>query len=265
MAVSCDLSGKRVLVIGASSGLGREIGRMAAAAGARVAFAARRLERLEEEAKAAGRGAISVACDVRNPQDCARVVERTVAAFGGLDALVYSTAMSPLAMLEEASFEDWRAVLETNLVGAALIAQAAVPHLRASGGRAVFLSSYAIRQCLPGIALYRVSKLALDGLIESLRSEHPDLDFTRVVVGNTSGTEFGLGWDPGKRDRVIQTWVKRNLFPAPNTMPIDVLAEAVVSLLAVRGYIDDMAVMPRLRDQVMERTLEDNEKLRRPK
>jgi NAD(P)-dependent dehydrogenase (short-subunit alcohol dehydrogenase family) len=251
-----------VLVVGASSGLGREIGYLAAAAGARVAFAARREQRLEEAARKAGGGAIAVRCDVRRPADCAGAVEQTVAAFGGLDALVYSTAMSPLALLEEATPEDWHAVLETNLVGAALVAQAAIAHLRASSGRAVFLSSYAIRQCLPGLALYRVSKLGLDGLVESLRNEYPDMDFTRVVVGNTAGSEFGLNWDPGRRQRVIDTWIKRNLFPAPATMPVDVLAEAVVSLLAVRGYIDDMAVMPRTGDQAMGETLDQNEKLR---
>jgi hypothetical protein len=78
--------------------------------------------------------------------------------------------------------------------------------------------------------------------------EHPDLDFTRVVVGNTSGTGFAHGWDPERLARTLRVWVDRNLFPAATMMPLDVLADSVVGILATPGYIDDVAIMPRLRD-----------------
>jgi NAD(P)-dependent dehydrogenase (short-subunit alcohol dehydrogenase family) len=139
-------------------------------------------------------------------------------------------------------------VLETNLVGAALIAAAAIPHLRASAGRAVFLGSSSVRDIYPGLGVYRISKLALDGLIQGLRAEHPDLDFTRVVVGQTAGTEFGVHWDAERRQQLIQSWIERGVTPVNTIMPPEVLAEAVVSLFALRGYVDDIAVMPRPRD-----------------
>jgi NADP-dependent 3-hydroxy acid dehydrogenase YdfG len=246
--ISYDLSGLRVLVVGASSGLGRAIGLDAAAAGARVAFAARRLDRLEAAAQQAGGGAIAVACDVRDAEACRRVVAHCVDAFGGLDALVYATGLSPLAMLDEASAEEWREVLDANVVGASLITAAALGALRRSAGRAVYISSYAVRQSLPGLALYRVSKVALDAAIECWRMEHPDVDFTRVVVGNTSGTDFAASWSPERLAATLKVWVERNLFPAATMMPLDVLSEAVLSVLAVRGYVDDIAVMPRTRD-----------------
>ncbi len=247
MPLSLDLASRRLLVVGASSGVGRAVGALAGRAGARVAFAARRKERLAEAA-AATPGAIAIVCDVRRESECAGVVAEAVGAFGGLDALVYAAGMSPLGLLEAATQEEWRGVLDTNLVGAALVTAAALPALRASAGRAVYVSSYAVRQPLPGVGLYRVSKVALDALIEGWRMEHPEVEFTRVVLGNTDGTEFARGWGAERAEAVTRAWVERGLFPAPTMMPVEVAAEAVLSVLALRGFVDDLAVMPRTRD-----------------
>lgn len=181
-------------------------------------------------------------------QECASAVAATVDAFGGLDFLLYATGMSPLAMLEEASADEWRCVMDTNVIGASLVTASALPHLRESEGRALYISSYAVRQPLPGLGLYRVSKVALDGLIECWRMEHPDVDFTRVVVGNTSDTGFADDWEPERLRRALQVWVERNLFPSATMMPLDTLAESLVDLLATPAYVDDVAIMPRNRD-----------------
>jgi NAD(P)-dependent dehydrogenase (short-subunit alcohol dehydrogenase family) len=247
MSLSLDLSGRRLLVVGGSSGVGRAVGRLASRSGARVAFAARRKERLEQ-AVASAPGAIAVVCDVRSGEQCARAVAETAAAFGGIDAVVYATGMSPLGMLERASHEEWRTVLDTNLVGASVITAHALPHLRASGGRVVYVSSYAVRQPLPGVGLYRVSKVALDALIEAWRMEHPEVEFTRVMLGNTNGTEFANGWGAERTEAVTRVWIERGLFPAATMMPLEAAAEAVLSVLALRGYVDDVAVMPRASD-----------------
>jgi NAD(P)-dependent dehydrogenase (short-subunit alcohol dehydrogenase family) len=247
MGVQYDLSGRRVLVIGASSGVGREVGLLASRAGARVAFAARRRELLESAVAEAGNGAIPVHCDVTTA-DCERAVGEAAAKLGGIDALVYATGMSPLVMLDRASAEEWRRVLDINVIGASQVTAAALPHLRACQGRAVYVSSYAVRQSLPGLGLYRVSKVALDSLIECWRMEHPDVDFTRVIVGNTSGTEFANAWGGEAIATAMQVWVSRNLFPAATMMSLTVLAEAILSVIAVRGYVDDIAIMPRTRD-----------------
>jgi len=248
VGVQYDLGGRRILIIGGSSGVGREVGLAASRAGARVAFAARRKELLDGAVVEAGNGAIAVRCDVSSPDDCANAVEETVRTLGGIDALVYATGMSPLALLEKATTAMWREVMDVNLIGASQITAAALPHLRKSEGRAVYVSSYAVRQSLPGLGLYRVSKVALDALIECWRMEHPDVDFTRVVVGNTSGTEFANAWGGEAITSAMEIWVSRNLFPAATMMPLSVLGEAILSVIAVRGYVDDIAIMPRTRD-----------------
>ena len=78
--------------------------------------------------------------------------------------------------------------------------------------------------------------------------EHPAIEFTRVVLGNTNGTEFAQSWGRERTEAVTRVWIERGLFPAPTMMPVDVAAEALVSVLALRGFVDDVAVMPRPRD-----------------
>ncbi len=248
MGIDIDLSGHRLLVVGGSSGVGRAVGLRASRAGARVAFAARRMERLEKAVAEADGEAVAVSCDVCDPDACRRGVEAAAEALGGLDGMLYATGMSPLAMLESASQGEWREVMDVNVIGASLATASAVPHLRESEGRALYISSYSVRQCLPGLALYRVSKVALDALVEGWRMEHPDVDFTRVIVGNTAGTEFAEGWGAEQTQAAVQVWVERNLFPSPTMMSLGALAETVLSILAVRGYVDDIAIMPRMRD-----------------
>src|ERR1700758_2463494 len=96
------LEGKRILVVGASAGIGRTTSVAIAREGAQGALAARRGDRCKEAAAEAGGGAIGLECDVRDPEACERAVQDAVDAFGGLDAFVYSSAVSPLARLADA-------------------------------------------------------------------------------------------------------------------------------------------------------------------
>lgn len=248
MRATFDASGLRLLVVGGSSGLGRAIGLAASRSGGRVAFAARRVERLEEIVSAAATPALAIRCDVREPSDCERAVDESVRAFGGLDGMVYASGVSVLGEVHQADAATWRAILETNLVGAALVTARAIPQLRASGGRAIFLSSYAIRQAMPGMGLYRVSKAALDMLIDTLRTEHPDVQFTRVVVGSTEGTEFAARWEPGEVVRYARIMKQRGTFTSSTWMPLENLVETILAALCLRGYVDDLSVLPRAGD-----------------
>jgi NAD(P)-dependent dehydrogenase (short-subunit alcohol dehydrogenase family) len=225
-----ELDGCRALVVGASSGIGREVGLQLAAGGARVVFSARRTERLEEAVAAAGPGAHPVACDVRDAGACERLISETVAALGGLDVLVFATAIDPLVRLRDASGEVWGDVLTTNVIGASLVCKAALGELQASKGRAVFVSATSVGRPLPGMGVYEVSKAALEELVRAWRGEHPEVGFSTVAVGNTLGTEVTATWDMSVLGDLAGTWEGRGYIHdnGPGAMTVAQAAAAVV-------------------------------------
>ena len=150
-----EFDGKRLLVVGASAGIGRAAATAAVAAGAGVVFSARRREQLETAVAQAG-GGVPIVCDVRDAERCEALVAASAKALGGLDALLYVTATSPLARLADTDAETWRTVLETNLVGAALVTRAALP-LLSGHGLAAYVSSDTVGRPREGLVAYSVS------------------------------------------------------------------------------------------------------------
>ena len=114
--------------------------------------------------------------------------------------------------------DTWRHVFDTNVIGAALVTAAALPHLTESSGTAVYLSSVSasVTPPWPGLGAYAVSKAALDKLVEAWRAEHPTVGFSRVVVGECMGGEgdsvpgFADGWDQDLAAEVMPVWFARN-------------------------------------------------------
>ena len=167
----------RTVVVGASSGLGRCIGIGLAQRGDEVALLARRHDKLVEAAKEAGPGTLAIACDVTDQESCQRAISEAVAGLGGIDGLVYATGVGPLHRLAEIDATTWRHAFDTNVIGAALITSAAIPHLEASSGTAAYLSSISASMTppWPGLGAYAVTKAALDKLVEAWREEHPSV------------------------------------------------------------------------------------------
>src|SRR2546430_195454 len=183
------LTGARVLVVGASAGIGREIGLAATRAGATVAFAARRKERLEDAVADAGSG-IAVVLDVTEPSSVEQGIDIAVGELGGLDVVVYASGVASIAPLSDETEDSWRRTFATNVIGAATVAKVALPHL-APEGVLLFTSSSNTYRRLWGLSAYGASKAALDRLIEGLRDEHPSVRIVRATLGQTVGTEFG--------------------------------------------------------------------------
>ncbi|HEV3282119.1 MAG TPA: SDR family oxidoreductase [Acidimicrobiales bacterium] len=228
----------RTVVVGASSGLGRCLGTGLAERGHHVALLARRLDRLNEAASEAGNGAVAIRCDVTDETSCRDAVAEASRALGGIDALVYATATGPLGRLVDVDAATWRLVLDTNVVGAALVTSAAVPHLAASGGVAAYLSSVSATSTppWPGLGAYIVSKAALERLIDAWRAEHPGIGFTRVTVGDCAGgeghsmTEFASGWDPELAAQMAPIWSTRN-YLSGSLLAVEELVHAVDTVL----------------------------------
>ena len=238
------LSDQRILLVGASSGIGRATALLLSAQGARVAMAARRRERLEEAVAAAESKCIAVQCDVREPADCEQVVERTVREFGGIDAIVYATGIARPVPLADVDATEWRLSLETNLMGSALVTRAAIPHLVASRGKAVFFSSIAGSEVppRPNMALYCVTKRALDVLVTCWQQEHREVSFTSIMIGDTV-SEFGAGWGP-EQFAYVKGWGETGYLFSPPMEP-ECVAQQVVSVLASSAAVSSLRIVPR--------------------
>ena len=170
-----DLSGRVALVTGGSRGLGAEFAEGLAEAGASLMLCARRDEWLAPELdtlRARGFTVDGMRCDVSRPEQVAAVVDRTVERFGRLDILVNNAGTSWGARPEAMTVEQWQKVIDVNLTGAFLCAQAAGRHMLAQGdGRIINIASIAGLQGNvhgPHYAAYAASKAGLMGLTRDL-------------------------------------------------------------------------------------------------
>jgi NAD(P)-dependent dehydrogenase (short-subunit alcohol dehydrogenase family) len=228
----------RTVVVGASSGLGRCIGIGLAQRGHHVALLARRRSRLDDAAKEAGPGTLAVECDVTDEDSVRSSIAEAAAGLGGIDALVYTPGVGHLSKMVDLDAATWRSSFDTNVTGAALVTAAAMPHLTESGGTAAYLSSVSASQTppWPGLGAYAVSKAALDKMVDAWRVEHPDVGFTRVIVGDCAGgdgdsfTEFPNGWDTDLFMEVHSVWAAKG-YMAGTLMDVERLVAMVHNVL----------------------------------
>ena len=158
-----DLSGKRAIVTGASSGIGKATAAALAAAGVRVAGGARRVERLETE--------VALELDVTDAASCERFVAEVTERLGGLDILLNNAGLAlGRAPFDESSEEDEAPVLAVNIAGLIRMTRLCLPHF-ADWGHIVNMGSVAGRQAYENGALYVTSKFAERGFTYALRED----------------------------------------------------------------------------------------------
>lgn len=234
-------NGGRMLVVGASSGIGAAVATGAAAAGWQVVASARRADRLDRLAE---RDAVdAIAADVCDEGSVRAMISGSVEVLGGLDAVVYTVGASPLVPIADATQNDWRSVFDSNVIGAALVCAAAAPHLLATDGRFVALSSKAVRRPFPDLSLYTTSKIALDGLLRCLPLEFPGLRVTRVLVGNTAGTEFASSWDAQALAAAVERWASSGVLGSATTIDPEDVATTILHVLASPALVDEVSVL----------------------
>jgi NAD(P)-dependent dehydrogenase (short-subunit alcohol dehydrogenase family) len=230
MSVAIDLTGARVLVVGGSAGIGRSTALAAARAGAAIAVVGRSKEKLEEVVATAG-GGTGIVADVRDQDRCSSLVAEAVDAMGGLDALIVSSAVSPLAPLERVSATTWNDVMSTNAIAPALITQAALEHL-SEHGVVAFISSITVGGVHHGLASYAASKAALDRTVRSWRMEHPDHRFVCLAVGDTIGTDFARDFDAEQAGELFPKWLAAGVI-YQNHLESDDLGLTIAELVAL--------------------------------
>ena len=203
------LDGRAAIVTGASSGLGVAFAQALAEAGADVALGARRVDRLAETQKAveaAGRRAISVQTDVAKPEDCQRLVDETMEAFGRVDVLVNNAGIGTAAPATRETPEEFRKVIDVNLNGSYWMAQAC-GRVMQPGSSIVNIGSVlgSTTAELPQAA-YSSSKAAIIGLTRDLAQQWTGRKGIRVnaLAPGFFPSEMTAQYTEGYLDRMLQ-------------------------------------------------------------
>src|SRR5438132_6047275 len=183
---SYDLSGKVVAVTGASSGIGEATALACAEAGAAVALAARRLDRIEalaQRIRGAGGRALAVETDVGEEEQARAFVHRAHSELGRLDVLVNNAGVMLLGPIEGAPTEEWRRMIDVNVFGVLYCTHAALPLMAAQGsGHIINVSSVAGRVARAGSGVSNLTKFGVGAFSESLRQEAVPLGVRVTVI-----------------------------------------------------------------------------------
>ncbi len=240
-----ELAGKVAFVTGASSGLGRRMAAVLAAAGAHVALAARRVDRLRqlrEEIEAAGGAAYPQALDVRSPEGIAEAVETVEGALGPIDILVNNAGVSVVKRAEDFTLEDYRFVMQTNLDGPWFLAQAVGRRMiaRGQGGKIINIASMLGMRAISKLTLYSMSKAAVIQMTESLALEwgRHDIQVNAICPGYIETEMNADYWRTAGGKKLIA------LFPRQRVGQPEALDGALLLLAGSRSDFINGAILP---------------------
>jgi NADP-dependent 3-hydroxy acid dehydrogenase YdfG len=226
-------------ITGASSGIGEATALGLAAEGAAVALGARREDRIEELAQrieSDGGRALARRVDVTDEDEAHAFVRAASEELGGLDVLVNNAGVMLLGPIEGADTDQWRQMVEVNVLGLLYCTQAALPIMReAGGGHIVNISSVAGRVGSPGTAVYNATKWAVVGFSEALRKEAggSGIRVTCVEPGFVKTELQGHNENPAVRD-AIETMEK----DIGEVLEADDIAEAIRYAVAAPGRVN---------------------------
>lgn len=240
------LAGSRVLLLGASAGIGRALAVRLVGAGSHVVLAARRKDELDKVVAEASGG--HPACvDVRDPDSCARLAGEAADRLGRIDFLISCVGAANLRPIDETSLDDWRWSMETNAIGFHQVLRACLPVL-APNALAAAVSSEAVTRHRAALGAYATSKVALERVLLAWRSEHPELRIGCIRVGQTAPTDFGREFDDEALGNAFEAWTAQGLLVERYMSP-DEVAAALVGLLSVAAAhpsvnVEELTVVP---------------------
>ncbi|REJ83622.1 MAG: short chain dehydrogenase [Bacteroidetes bacterium] len=203
---------KVVIITGAGSGIGRALAVEFASKGSSVVISGRDIVALEDTEKLLAPFNVKVLqfqADISKEEDCRKLIEATLSHYSRLDVLINNAGISMRALFEETDLEVLRKIMNTNFWGAVYCTKYALPHLLKQKGSVVGVSSIAGKKGLPGRTGYSASKFALEGFLETLRTENLKKGlhvlvacpgFTATNIRSTSMNKEGKAQKESPRD-----------------------------------------------------------------
>jgi NADP-dependent 3-hydroxy acid dehydrogenase YdfG len=233
------LAGRVGVITGASAGIGAAVACALAAAGMSVVLGARRGERLAavcDEIRAAGGTADAVATDMRNEAQVERLIDTAVERHGRIDALVNNAAIGTVRTIADGRTDEWRAILETNVLGTLIACRAALRHMLPIGrGDILNMTSASAHEAWPYLAVYAGSKAAIHTLSRGLRAEvgGRGIRVMTIEIHNVTGTDFASNFEPEVLPAALRRWEELGLLSRESPMiQADDVARAVVFQLS---------------------------------
>ena len=179
-----NISGKIVVITGASSGLGEATARHLSRAGAKLVLGARRIDRLEALARELGFDTdAAVTTDVSQADQVKRLVDQAIKLHGRIDVLINNAGLMPHFPLERGKIADWEQMIDVNLKGVLYGIAAALPHMKTQmSGHIINVSSVAGHTVRPGGAVYSATKHAVRVISEGLRQEVKPYNIRSTII-----------------------------------------------------------------------------------
>ncbi|MEK4510907.1 SDR family oxidoreductase [Paenibacillus sp. FSL K6-2524] len=204
-----NIEGKVVVIMGASSGIGEATTKKLAEEGARVVIAARREDRLQALAQSLPNAEISyLVADVSNKEEVQSVIDLAIEKYGRVDVLFNNAGVMPTAPLSESRFDEWRQMLDINIMGVLNGIAAVLPVMKKQqSGHIISTDSIAGHVVYPGSAVYCGTKFAVRAIMEGLRQEERENNLRSTIISpGAVDTELYLT----SKDLETQEWLKNN-------------------------------------------------------
>ncbi|MBP1080194.1 SDR family oxidoreductase [Bacillus capparidis] len=204
-----NIEGKVVIIMGASSGIGEATTKKLAQEGAKLMIAARREDRLQALVESLPNNEISYAvADVSKKEEVQAVVDLAVEKYGRVDVLYNNAGVMPTAPLSETHFDEWRQMLDINIMGVLNGIAAVLPIMKKQqSGHIISTDSIAGHVVYPGSAVYFGTKFAVRAIMEGLRQEERENNLRSTIISpGAVDTELYLT----SQDLEVQEWLKNN-------------------------------------------------------